>query len=112
VGHTLPHELENCFSACARGHRLAGVCTARARGDGRLVGVIGGIGGAIGGIVGNVLRRHWHDAPWNNKMWREVAQRFIGEELTPVLDRPLAEGAVKGLLAQAHGNPRFSRSNE
>jgi hypothetical protein len=78
-----------------------------------IIGVIGGIGAFLGVSLGHYLKHRWHDDPWSNKMWREVAQKFIGEELTPVLDRSLAEGEVKALLVQANNIPDFTvRMNE
>jgi hypothetical protein len=66
-----------------------------------VIGVIGGAAGFIASLLGNYLRQKWHGDPWNHKLWREVARQFIGEEFTPILDRPLAGEVLRMMVSSA-----------
>ena len=44
-----------------------------------------------------LLRRTRISEPWKNKEWRRVAVKFVGPELCPAVDEPVAESAAKPL---------------
>ena len=64
-----------------------------------VIGLFAGLGGLIGTAMGS--RMPWRSRPWTDDLWRQTAQRFIGERFTPILEHPMPNDLLKMQLDAA-----------